>query len=108
LADLKPPLRRSDDPKPGHFLVRLIKNGPLVPAAIFHEFGMWRAEFNGEIQPAPNPDPLRAGKVVSIWHSFRERLNEVEYDRRLKRAPDPACPSSRPRERLDIAKRHRF
>jgi hypothetical protein len=108
LANLKPPSRRLDDPEPGYFLVRVIKNGPLVPAAIFREFGVWRAEINGEIQPDPNPEPLKAGKVVSVWHSFRERLTKEEYDRRLKRAADPADPSSRPRERLDIAQRHRF
>jgi hypothetical protein len=108
LAVLKPPSRRLDDPEPGYFLVRVIKGGPLVPAAIFHEFGVWRVEINGEIQADPNPEPLKADKVVSIWHSFRERLTKEEYDRRVKRASDPADPSSRPREALNIAQRHRF
>jgi len=101
LAD-KLPSRRLDDPKPGYFLVRVVKGGPLVPAAIIYEFGVWRAVISGEEFDA-REDPLRAEKVLFIWHGFREQITRDEYLQRLGLAADHTHPSSRPREVIDLA-----
>jgi hypothetical protein len=96
------PPRATDAPEPGFFLMKLVKHGPLVPVAIFHRNGEWSAEIVGQRLPS-HPDPVRAEKVLTIWHYARETITRDEYVRRLEQAKDPSHPASNPRKPVDLA-----
>jgi hypothetical protein len=108
LSSQRAPSRRLDTPEPGYFLIRMVRKGPLVPCAIFHEFGVWRAEFAGAAQGETHSDPLYADGVTRIWNGFVERISRDDYLRLSGLAKNPAHPSSRPREAVNLSQRERF
>ena len=71
------PARRMDKPEPGYWLVRLVKNGPLVPVAII------RFETRYE------PDSLAAfiaGQRVElheVWHRNGQPITKEDYEFRV-------------------------
>ncbi len=110
--------RRTDDPQPGYFKLRLVKGGPFVGAAIFHrspcdpETGeemdrspMWEAWKNGKIIREPSPDAFTAG-VYEIWMTGLE-ISEAEYrhlvaDREWCRNYAPGSPEANPTKKVDL------
>jgi hypothetical protein len=95
--------RAVDKPRPGYFLMKLVKGGPLCPVAIIYEFGVWRSEINGVIRGEPNADPMQAGDVMRVWLHWREEIDLAEYRRLLKLTADPAHPSSQPTKAINLA-----
>jgi hypothetical protein len=111
--------RMIDNPEPGFFKVRLLKDGPWVAARI--EYGptkdpetgepldrspMWTATIDGKpLADSPSPDPLKAG-VFRIWHSGR-RIEEEDYLLLLRHAEwakqhSPNDPAANPTQRIDL------
>ncbi len=104
--------RRIDKPEPGHFKMRLVKQGPWVPALIyrpcplelepetFQHIDRWphlKAEIDG--MPA---------SVDRIWTSGRD-IPVAEYlflkaDRAWVRQYAPHLPEARPEEAMDLNK----
>jgi hypothetical protein len=97
-------------PRPGLYRVKLVKNGPWVPARIIHAAARdpltgerldrswyWSTEINGELVADPSPDPGRA-RVDDVWLSgrpitlneFRFLEQQLEFDRQF--APAAADP----------------
>jgi len=110
--------RRIDDPRPGFFKTRLVKNGPFVGAEIRHgpstdpdtggvleeRSWMWETWINGELVEKPSPDPLRAG-VYRVWLCAKS-ISEAEYrhlvaDREWCRHHAPSSPEANPTKRAD-------
>ncbi len=97
--------RRVDQPAPGFFLLRLVRGGPHVPAAIMFDGLQWQAVINGEPREA-HADPAFAPDVFRIWHGGRT-CTETEYRYRLQLQAwaakhAPAHPAARPRDRIDL------
>jgi hypothetical protein len=90
------------EPEAGFFLMRLVRNGPFVPARIRHIDRMWSAVINGEAFPASS-DPANAPRVFSIWHSA-EQITEAEYRKRLLQSRDapPDDPLANPDRPIDL------
>lgn len=106
-----PPGRRIDRPEPGHWLVRLVRGGPLVPARIFwaqttHEPG------NPEnlMERSPFLAAEVGGDVVevdSVWHRRGTPITEAEYRYRLAEMQwatehAPAEAIAKPRQPVDF------
>jgi hypothetical protein len=53
-------------PEVGYYLLRLVRQGPLVPAQIVCVDGLWHAEIDG-VAYAAAADPAEAPKVFDIW-----------------------------------------
>ena len=92
--------RSVERPVPGHFLVRLVKGGVLVPAAINYDFGLWSCSIQGAEQGPSNEDPAKVDGLYRIWH-WGQMIERPEYVRRMARGPaaDPTQPvdlSARP------------
>lgn len=81
--------RRMDRPEPGYWLMRLVRNGPRMPAAIF-----WH-ETTGEPGEPENTmhgtrprflSAMIAGKVVAlddVWLRRGDTITKAEYDFRV-------------------------
>ena len=76
--------RQIDQPRPGFFKLRIVKDGPFVPAAIIHRPPrdpvtnepldrslMWEAWIDGKLTREPSQDQLDAG-IFRIWTAGRE------------------------------------
>lgn len=92
--------RNIGQPRPGLFKMRMIKDGPFVPAAIVYRQPrdpetsesldrsyMWEAWINGELTREPSHDPMEAG-VFKIWTVGRE-IDQDEF-RALSLTPSEA------------------
>jgi hypothetical protein len=98
------PSRPVNTPSPGYFLIRLIKGGPLVPARICHEQGLWWAVVDGEVKQA-HADPGHAPDVFRIWHSG-QFIDQQTYEHRLRLKKwavehRPDHPAANPRKPID-------
>ena len=71
--------RRIDAPRPGWFLVRLVRGGVWVPARIEEAAGLFSAAVDGKPCGAAHADPLRADGVMRIWLYGRE-VTQAEHD----------------------------
>lgn len=94
-----------DQPQPGFFLLRLVRKGPWVPAAICHDSDGWHAVINGE-RGDSHADPAHAPGVFRIWHGGRV-CTEAEYHHRLHvrawaEQHMPQHPAAQPRAAIDL------
>jgi hypothetical protein len=102
------PVRKINDPQPGHWMVRLVRDGPEVPAKIEridHEPG----NPANKLDTGPVMFALIAGEPVdplAIWHSRGRPIDAVEYAYQLAdylwcrdHAPDE--PKANPRAPID-------
>ena len=94
--------RSVTEPRPGFFLIRLVKGGPFVAARISHQNGVWWAEINGKPCGARHSDPLLAEKVFHVWLTARQEIDEAEYRRRLGLASQAGHPAAQPRKPIDL------
>lgn len=71
--------RQSDTPKPGFYLLRLIRKGPWVGAQIVHDNDGWRTMVDGTWS-GPSNDPWLLPDMERIHYYGRESTaSEVEY-----------------------------
>lgn len=110
--------RPMHQPKPGFYLLRTVKGGPLVPARITYEptrdpetgepldrSWYWRAEIAGKQLADPAIDFLEA-KVDQVWWrgkpiglaEFRYRMDSLAWARQH----DEHAPEARPYEPIDL------
>lgn len=103
-------------PRPGLFKVRLVKNGPWLPARLIYapardpltgerldRSWYWSAYVNGRLLAAPSPDPGRA-RVDDVWLSGRPiTLNEFRFlQRQLAFDRHFAPAAADPRSPIDV------
>lgn len=96
--------RRLDQPEVGHWLVRLVKGGPLVPARIIRAHTTHDPLTGEPMDRSPHWHAEIAGKVVDIeavWHRRGEPITEAEYDDRMK-SPS-AAPTDRRVDHMTVA-----
>lgn len=97
--------RQSDTPRPGCYLLRLIRNGPWVAAQIIQDADGWRVMVDGTWEgPASDPWSLRSLETVH-WYGRETTAEECEYRIGIKRwaeiyQPDHAA--ANPRKPIDI------
>ena len=115
-----PEPRPIDDPRPGFFRLRLVKNGPFVGAELRYgpprdpETGgimsersyQWETLVNGKLVSEPSPDPVKAG-VFRVWLSGTQ-IEEPEYryliaDREWCERHAPAAPEANPTASIQLA-----
>lgn len=77
--------RLVDQPEPGFFAHRLVKNGVRLAARITHENGFWSVTIDGEPKGLPTPDPVGNQTLMKVW-AYAERIGESEYQYLLDRA----------------------
>lgn len=103
--------RRIDQPRPGYFLLRLVRHGPKVAARIVCEQDsgrlLWRAEIDGKWHGAWSVDPEASPGVMRIWTSG-EMVAEAEFRFRLALRDwaleaAPVHPAANPRRPIDLA-----
>ena len=96
------PTRVVDEPSPGHYLIRLCRGGPWVPARIAQDAdGWWRASIEGAwCSPAWHPDPLYADGVMRIAN-YGRAISEAEYAAAMEQKRLPARTKVDPR-RLEV------
>ena len=70
--------RRVDDPQPGWFMLRLVRGGPEVPAAIHREGGLWWVTIDG-LRSEANTDPGWVPDLYRIWTGGRE-IAKSDFD----------------------------
>jgi hypothetical protein len=80
------PPRRIDQPEPGTFKLKMIRNGPWIAGRISHAMGFWSASIGGEPCGPRHPDPFQADGVSRIWESA-VRIEQAEYDALLRSPP---------------------
>ena len=100
------PPRVSDQPRPGWYLLRLVRGGPFVGAQIVqHEDGQWSCMIDGEWQ-GPSADPWLLPFTERIHFGGRDSTQaEIEYRIGVKRWAEihrPDHPAANPRKRIDI------
>lgn len=81
--------RQVGEPEPGFFRMRLVRKGPIVPARIYHQRGVWWAVIDGQEYQAAS-DPAAAPRVFQIWHSGEE-ITEAEYLAELAKRQQPGA-----------------
>lgn len=87
-------------PESGYFRYNMVRQGPLVPARICHEDGLWWAMIEGRAYEKAS-DPAAAPKVYPIWHSA-EMISERQYWADMaKRGLKDALPANQP---IDLTK----
>ena len=91
--------RSVEHPVPGYFLVRLVRGGVLVPAAINCDFGLWSCSIQGVDQGPSDEDPARVEGLFRIWH-WGKMIERAEYLRLLTRGP-----AADPNQPVDLANR---
>src|SRR4051794_28044244 len=69
--------RRSDQPAPGYFVLRLVKNVPWVGGQIVQENGQRRAKIGGEWE-GPSANSWCLYKLVR-WHHYEVFSTESEF-----------------------------
>lgn len=93
--------RRSDQPVPGYYTLKLCKGGPPVGAEIVHdEIGQWWAMID-DVLHGPATDPFALEALATI-HAYGKEATEAEVRWRidLKRwavAYAPSHPAANPR-----------
>lgn len=88
---MRPEPRILDQPKPGFFRLRLVKNGPWVAAkisygpqldtdglAMLDEGDLWSTRIDDELIADPSPDP-HVAHVDRVW-IYGEEITEAEYE----------------------------
>ena len=103
--------RRSDTPTPGTYLLRLVRGGPYVGAAIVQRDDGWSVMIDGEwLGPSPDPWPadnpqfLAAMESVN-FHGRPASEEEVKYRIGLKRWAtiyDQSHAAANPRKAIDL------
>lgn len=101
--------RMLDDPKPGFFKTRLVRNGPFVTAELRHgtdheapdRSPLWETYINGKLIEHPSPDPVRAG-VFRVWTSIPISAAEYEEMTNAKNGARPVDPISTPERRASV------
>lgn len=114
--------RRVDQPRPGFWLTRMVKGGPLVPALIFMTCPWVEPDINGDAHPDDWCFPsdrtrqlhgMLGGKrcdADAIWTRRGEPCTADEYEFRLARAQwaktwAPDQPEADPRKPITSAAR---
>lgn len=103
--------RQIDRPCEGHWLVRLVKGGPLVPARIARVQTTHDPVTGEPMDRSPHWHAEIAGEVVAVddvWHRRGQPITEAEYRYRLADMAwaaehAPTEPVARPRQRVDFA-----
>lgn len=100
-----PDPRRVDEPRPGYFMIRLVRGGPPVAAAICHDAKGWYVIIDG-VEKRPAPEPWDAEDMSRVWHYGRE-VPEEEYRFRVAtaehaRVHDPSHPAAKPDQAVDF------
>ena len=96
--------RRIDAPRPGWFVMRLVKGGPSVPCSIAYDeqTGRWTTVIDTTTTSAIDPDDA---KVFRIW-LYATEIEEWEFldmiaRREWRRENDPDHPSLHPHRKID-------
>ena len=97
--------RVSDRPNPGHYLLRLVKNGPWVAAEIVHhEDGTWSCMLDG-VWSGPASDPWTLPDLERIhWGGRESYASETAYRLAMRRYAEvhkPDDPAANPRRAID-------
>lgn len=103
--------RHASQPEPGYWLVRLVKGGPRVPAAIrIVHTTREPGEESNRMDRSPFIAAFIAGDPVSIddvWHRRGEPITEADYNFRVadvrwaqQHASDE--PQTQPRKKIDL------
>jgi hypothetical protein len=75
--------RELDKPRPGYWMLRVVKNGPLVPAAIFlRPYVEETDEPDASMERHPHYEAFIGGESVpveKVWHRKGEPITEREY-----------------------------
>lgn len=103
--------RRIDQPECGHWMLRLVKNGPLVPAAIMRVHTTRHPETDEPMERSPFLAAFIAGRPAAIddvWLYRGQPITEAEYRFRvadLEWAVEhaPHEPIANPRRPVDLA-----
>jgi hypothetical protein len=100
-----PDPRQSDTPRPGYYLLRLVRGGPWVAAQVARDPAGWRCMIDGTWEgPAADPWSLRG--METIHWSGRETTAE-DCQRRIGLARwakihEPDHPAANPRRPIDL------
>lgn len=97
------PLRRSDIPEPGYYLVRLVRWGPLVGAQIVHDELGWSVMIDGQWW-GPSVDPWALTAMERVHWGRPSTETDVKYRISLKRwaeVYEPDHAAANPRKPID-------
>lgn len=103
-----PPIpRQSDTPRPGHYILKLVRNGPWVGAQIVHADGQWQVMIDGTWQ-GPSADPWLLPNMERVhWYATETDEADVKYRIGLKRYSEiyrPDAPEANPTKPVDLNK----
>ena len=103
----QPPIRMGEPPKPGFYLRRLVRHGPLVGCQItFDSAEGFRVMEDGRWE-GPSQDPWLLPLMHSVAFATPCDEAEVKYRIGLKRYAElyqPDAPAANPRKPIDIDK----
>jgi hypothetical protein len=104
-------IRELERPRPGYWLVRLVGDGPEVPAALIYEQTLHEPlEPENVMDRSPQLVAYLAGRVVSwreVWERRGRPISRAEYDFQLAdlrwaQAHAPAEPKASPTRPIDL------
>lgn len=102
---MTPTPRQSDTPRPGCYLLRLVRKGPWVAAEITRGEGGWRCMLDNVWQ-GPSHDPWSLPNMEKIHWGGRETTpSEAAYRAALSKhakTHEPDSPEANPRRPIDI------
>jgi hypothetical protein len=97
--------RRSDEPVPGFYVLRLVKGGPYVGGEIRFAEGQWSAMIDGDWD-GPSANPWILEKLTTLHHYGRFATeSEVKFrvgQRRWAMIYSPNHAAANPRRALDL------
>ena len=93
--------RRTDQPQPGWYTIRLCKGGPPVGAQIIRDDdGNWWCSID-DVTYGPNTDPFQIDALTQV-HAYGQEVTEAEFRYRIElgrwaRQHAPSHPAANPR-----------
>lgn len=104
---MPPAPRQSDKPEPGHYLMKLVRNGPFVAAEIRCDDGQWSVMIDGTWS-GPSADPWLLPDLEKVhWFGRPSTEAETKYRIGVKRWSEihaPASPAANPRSPINLDK----
>ena len=101
------PPRQSDKPEPGHYLMKLIRNGPWVAAQIVIEDDQWSVMIDGAWS-GPSADPWLLPDMERVhWYGRPSTEAETKYRIGVKRWAEihkPDHPAANPKSPILLDK----